>query len=210
MSSLPAASSYPGPRPARPEPRGSEPAPASSWPSSIRIEIPGVANVQFLRAALNSLRRYRDGEAEMDAFEFLDHGEESSLEQLGIDESFLCSASLNEGLLRGRKETQRNPPDGRAGAAAWRSSTRPTPGLDIDALKTVVARGINATEGARTRGDSSGDPLPAPAGATSSPDQVHVLADGRIVRSGDARLALELEDKGYGWLTPETQQEIRP
>jgi Fe-S cluster assembly ATP-binding protein len=78
--------------------------------------------------------------------------------------------------------------------------------LDIDALKTV-ANGVNALK----------NPERAIILVTHYqrllnyivPDQVHVLAGGRIVRSGDARLALELEDRGYGWLIPEAQQEAR-
>ena len=98
-------------------------------------------------------------------------------------------------LLRRREEAPRDAPDGRPRAARWRSSTRPTPGLDIDALR-IVAEGVNAM-------------LNPELGVLLithyqrllnyiTPDVVHVLAQGRIVKSGGKDLALRLEDEGYG------------
>ena len=157
------------------------------------IEIPGVANAQFLRSALNSQRGYR-GEPELDAFDFLEFVK-GRLAMLEIDDSFLYR-SLNEGFSGGEKKRneilQMAVLEPRLAILDETDS-----GLDIDALK-VVAHGVNA--------------LRAPDRAIILvthyqrlleyivPDQVHVLAEGRIVRSGDRDLALELEAKGYGWL----------
>jgi Fe-S cluster assembly ATP-binding protein len=167
------------------------------------LEIPGVANVQLLRTALNNVR-LAHGEPELDAMDFLDTVK-GKLALLGMDESFLYRA-VNEGFSGGEKKRneilQMAVLEPRLAILDETDS-----GLDIDALKTV-AHGVNALK----------QPERAVILVTHYqrlldyivPDQVHVLAGGRIVRSGDARLALELEDRGYGWLTPETQQEIRP
>jgi Fe-S cluster assembly ATP-binding protein len=172
------------------------------------LEIPGVANVQLLRTALNSTRLAR-GEPELDAMDFLDTVK-GKLALLGMDESFLYRA-VNEGFSGGEKKRneilQMAVLEPRLAILDETDS-----GLDIDALKTV-ARGVNALK----------HPERAVILVTHYqrllnyivPDQVHVLAGGRIVRSGDARLALELEDKGYGWLvnesgSEEAQQEARP
>jgi len=161
------------------------------------LEIPGVANVQLLRTALNSTRLAR-GEPELDAMDFLDTVK-SKLALLGMDESFLYRA-VNEGFSGGEKKRneilQMAVLEPRLAILDETDS-----GLDIDALKTV-AQGVNALK----------HPERAVILVTHYqrllnyivPDQVHVLAGGRIVRSGDASLALELEDKGYGWLIPES------
>lgn len=167
------------------------------------LEIPGVANVQLLRSALNSVRLQR-GEPELDAMDFLDTVK-SKLALLDMDESFLYRA-VNEGFSGGEKKRneilQMAVLEPRLAILDETDS-----GLDIDALKTV-AHGVNALK----------SPERAIILVTHYqrllnhivPDQVHVLAGGRIVRSGDASLALELENKGYGWLTPDDAQEMRP
>jgi Fe-S cluster assembly ATP-binding protein len=164
------------------------------------LEIPGVANVQLLRTALNSARLAR-GEPELDAMDFLDTVK-SKLALLGMDESFLYRA-VNEGFSGGEKKRneilQMAVLEPRLAILDETDS-----GLDIDALKTV-ARGVNTLK----------NPERAIILVTHYqrllnyiiPDQVHVLAGGRIVRSGDATLALELEDKGYGWITAEAHNE---
>jgi Fe-S cluster assembly ATP-binding protein len=169
------------------------------------LEIPGVANVQLLRTALNSTRRAR-GEPELDAMDFLDTVK-GKLALLGMDESFLYRA-VNEGFSGGEKKRneilQMAVLEPRLAILDETDS-----GLDIDALKTV-AHGVNALK----------HPERAVILVTHYqrllnyivPDHVHVLAGGRIVRSGDAGLALELEDRGYGWLIPESGslEEMRP
>jgi Fe-S cluster assembly ATP-binding protein len=168
------------------------------------LEIPGVGNAQFLRTALNSLRRAR-GEAELDAFDFLEHMKER-LALLEMDEGLLYRA-VNEGFSGGEKKRneilQMAVLEPRLAILDETDS-----GLDIDALK-VVAKGVNALR----------SPERAVILVTHYqrlleyivPDRVHVLADGRIVRSGDRGLALELEARGYGWLGgTETHDEARP
>ncbi|MBT9540618.1 Fe-S cluster assembly ATPase SufC [Thiobacillus sp.] len=169
------------------------------------LEIPGVANVQLLRTALNSVRRSRN-ETELDAMDFLDTVK-GKLELLGMDDSFLYRA-VNEGFSGGEKKRneilQMAVLEPRLAILDETDS-----GLDIDALKTV-AHGVNALK----------HPGRAVILVTHYqrllnyivPDRVHVLAGGRIVRSGDASLALELEERGYGWLMPESspQTEARP
>ena len=162
------------------------------------LEIPGVANVQLLRTALNSARRARN-EPELDAMDFLDTVK-GKLDLLDMDDSFLYRA-VNEGFSGGEKK--RNEILHMAVLEPRLAILDETDsGLDIDALKTV-ANGVNALK----------SPERAIILVTHYqrllnyivPDQVHVLAGGRIVRSGDARLALELEDRGYGWLIPESR-----
>jgi Fe-S cluster assembly ATP-binding protein len=164
------------------------------------LEIPGVANANFLRMALNSQRRDR-GEPEMDAFDFLEHMK-SRLALLEMDEDFLYR-SLNEGFSGGEKKRneilQMAVLEPRLAILDETDS-----GLDIDALK-VVAKGVNALRG----------PDRAMVLVTHYqrlldhivPDHVHVLADGRIVRSGGHELALELEQRGYGWLEGDARHE---
>jgi len=157
------------------------------------VEIPGVSNTYFLRAALNAIRKQR-GLEELDAMDFLTlvRGKVKLLE---MDES-LMSRSVNEGFSGGEKK--RNEIFQMAVLESKLAILDETDsGLDIDALK-IVANGVNA--------------LRAPERAIIVvthyqrllnyivPDFVHVLSNGRIVRSGGKELALELEDKGYGWL----------
>jgi Fe-S cluster assembly ATP-binding protein len=157
------------------------------------VEIPGVSNMYFLRSALNTVRRHR-GLDELDAMDFL-RMVRGKMKRLGMDES-LMNRPVNEGFSGGEKK--RNEIFQMAVLEPRLAILDETDsGLDIDALK-VVAEGVNA--------------LRAPERAIIVvthyqrllnyivPDFVHVLYDGRIVKSGDRQLALELEQKGYGWL----------
>ncbi len=162
------------------------------------LEIPGVANVQLLRTALNSQRRAR-GEAEMDAIDFLEYVKDK-LVLLGMDDSFLYR-SVNEGFSGGEKKRneilQMAVLEPRLAILDETDS-----GLDIDALH-VVAQGVNSLR----------RPERAIILVTHYqrllnlivPDQVHVLAGGRIVRSGGSELAEVLEHKGYAWLGDEAE-----
>jgi len=154
------------------------------------VEIPGVAGATFLKTALNAVRKHR-GEKELDAMEFLKLMREKR-EQLGIGEEMLRRA-VNVGFSGGEKK--RNEMLQMALLEPRLAILDETDsGLDIDALK-IVADGINT--------------LRAPDRAMVLithyqrllgyvvPDKVHVLADGRIARSGGKELALELEEKGY-------------
>jgi Fe-S cluster assembly ATP-binding protein len=157
------------------------------------VEIPGVNNSYFLKAALNAQRKYR-GETELDAMEFMDLVKDR-LKVLHID-SDLLKRPVNEGFSGGEKKRNEifqmlvlQP------SLAILDET--DSGLDIDALKTV-AEGVNAMR----------SPDRAIIVVTHYqrllnyivPDFVHVLSEGRIVKSGGKDLALELEEKGYGWL----------
>jgi Fe-S cluster assembly ATP-binding protein len=157
------------------------------------VEIPGVNNTYFLRAALNAQRKYR-GQPELDSMEFLRLVREK-LEILHISDDLLHRA-VNEGFSGGEKK--RNEIFQMAvlePALAILDET--DSGLDIDALR-LVADGVN-----RLR-----SPERAMIVVTHYqrllehiiPDRVHVLADGRIAASGDADLAIKLEDQGYAWL----------
>ncbi len=157
------------------------------------VEIPGVATINFLKAALNALRKQR-GEQELDALDFLALVREK-LRLVQMDDSFL-KRSVNEGFSGGEKK--RNEIFQMAvlePALAVLDET--DSGLDIDAMK-IVADGVNSLRDGRrafviiTHYQRLLEYI--------VPDQVHVLAEGRIVRSGDRRLALELEAKGYAWL----------
>jgi Fe-S cluster assembly ATP-binding protein len=158
------------------------------------VEIPGVNNAYLLKAALNAARRER-ALAELDAFEFLAMVR-AKIKLMQIDESFL-SRGVNEGFSGGEKKRNEilqmlvlEP------KLALLDET--DSGLDIDALK-VVANGINTLRGGQhaivlvTHYQRMLDYV--------VPDVVHVLARGRIVRSGDRTLALELEKRGYDWVT---------
>ena len=157
------------------------------------VEIAGINNAYFLKAALNALRKYR-GEPELDAVEFMQLAREKS-KLLEMDQSML-SRSVNEGFSGGVK--MRNEIFQMAVLEPKLAVLDETDsGLDIDALR-IVSQGVNA--------------LKSPERATLVvthyqrlldyivPDFVHVLTDGRIVRSGGKELALELEAKGYGWI----------
>jgi Fe-S cluster assembly ATP-binding protein len=157
------------------------------------VEIPGVSNLYFLRAAVNAIRGHR-GLPELDAVDFMSLAREQA-KSLGIDDAML-KRSLNEGFSGGEKKRneilQLKLLEPRLAILDESDS-----GLDIDALR-VVADGINAMR----------SPDRAIIVVTHYqrllnyvvPDHVHVLLGGRIVRSGGKDLAMELEDKGYGWL----------
>jgi Fe-S cluster assembly ATP-binding protein len=157
------------------------------------VEIPGVSNAYFLRSAYNEIRKAK-GMEEVDPLEFLDLVEEK-LKLVDMDESML-SRSVNQGFSGGEKK--RNEIFQMAVLAPRLAILDETDsGLDIDALR-IVAQGVNT--------------LRSPENATIVvthyqrllnyivPDFVHVLANGRIVKSGGKELALELEEKGYDWL----------
>ena len=157
------------------------------------VEIPGVNNAYLLKAAVNAKRKHQ-GLGEVDAFEFLKLAREK-MATLGMDPKFL-NRGVNEGFSGGEKKRNE---------ILQMAMLEPTlaildetdSGLDIDALKAVAA-GVNA--------------LRSPERAIIlvtlyqrlldyvEPDFVHVLSQGRIVRSGDKSLALELEEKGYEWV----------
>ena len=160
------------------------------------VEIPGVNNTYFLKAALNAIRKSK-GEEELDAIDFLELVK-AKLKPLKMDELMLQRA-VNEGFSGGEKKKneilQMAVLEPKLGILDETDS-----GLDIDALK-VVADGVNALRGKNrsflvvTHYQRLLDYI--------VPDQVHVLAGGKIIKTGGKELALELEEKGYGWLTGE-------
>ena len=157
------------------------------------VEIPGVNNAYLLKAGLNAIRRQR-GEAELDAFDFLALVREK-MQLMKMDESFL-SRGVNEGFSGGEKKRneilQMAVLEPRLALLDETDS-----GLDIDALR-VVANGVNGMR----------DPSRAIVMVTHyqrlldyiEPDFVHVLSEGRILRTGDKALAVELEKRGYDWV----------
>src|SRR2546425_5997212 len=162
------------------------------------VEIPGVNNIYFLKAALNAIRRHH-GLDELDAMDFLPLVKEK-MKLLGIDDQ-LQNRAVNEGFSGGEKK--RNEIFQMAVLEPRLAILDETDaGLDIDALK-IVANGANALR----------SPQRALILVTHYqrllnyvvPDHVHVLVDGRILRSGGKELALELEEKGYAGLEAETQ-----
>ncbi len=157
------------------------------------VEIPGVNNVYLLKAALNARRKHA-GEPEVDAFEFLQLVRDK-MRLMQMDESFL-SRGVNEGFSGGEKKRNE---------ILQMAVLEPTlaildetdSGLDIDALK-VVSQGVNSL-----RRDDRAVVLVTHYQRLLDhivPDVVHVLAAGRILRSGDRGLALELERRGYDWV----------
>ena len=157
------------------------------------VEIPGVGNTYFLKNALNAIRKHR-GQPELDAVEFLALVREKA-RLVKIDENLL-NRPVNEGFSGGEKK--RNEILQMAVLQPSLAVLDETDsGLDIDAMRTV-ADGINGLRG----------PDRATILVTHYqrfleyvvPDRVHVLAEGRLVKSGGKELALELEKKGYGWL----------
>lgn len=163
------------------------------------VEIPGVSTSYFLKAAVNAIRKHQ-GQVELDALQFLKMVKEK-MALLKMDASFMNRA-VNEGFSGGEKKRNEifqmavvNP------TLALMDET--DSGLDIDALK-VVANGA----------DSLRSPDKAIVLVTHyqrllnyiEPDYVHVMLDGRIVKSGDKSLALELEERGYDWVEKETQK----
>jgi len=157
------------------------------------VEIPGVSNMYFLRAALNSMRKSR-GEEELDAVDFITLVKQR-MKDLHMDDAMLKRA-VNEGFSGGEKK--RNEIFQMAVLEPKLAILDETDsGLDIDALK-LVADGVNSMRSPErsiivvTHYQRLLDYI--------VPDHVHVLADGRIIKSGDKSLALELEEKGYGWI----------
>ena len=160
------------------------------------VEIPGVSNAYFLRAAYNEIRKAR-GEEEIDPMSFADLMDEK-MRLVEVDDSML-TRSVNTGFSGGEKKRneilQMAVLEPRLAILDETDS-----GLDIDALR-IVANGVNS--------------LRRPTNATIVvthyqrllnyivPDYVQVLAGGRIVRSGGKELAIELEERGYDWLTEE-------
>jgi len=166
------------------------------------VEIPGVSTTNFLKTAVNEMRKYR-GEEAMDSVQFLKMFKEK-MKIVNIDQSLL-NRSLNEGFSGGEKKRNEifqmavlNP------KLAILDET--DSGLDIDALR-IVAEGVNK--------------LKSPENATIVithyqrlldfivPDFVHVLYKGRIVKSGTKELALELEERGYDWIKAEVDAESK-
>jgi Fe-S cluster assembly ATP-binding protein len=157
------------------------------------VEIPGVANVSFLKSSVNSIRKAQ-GKAPMDAMDFLSFIREKC-QQLEIDESFLYR-NVNEGFSGGEKK--RNEILQFVALEPKLAILDETDsGLDIDALG-VIAGGINAM-----RSPERGIIMVTHYQRLLNyvePDYIHVLADGKIIKSGDKSLALVLEEKGYSWL----------
>jgi Fe-S cluster assembly ATP-binding protein len=165
------------------------------------IEIPGVSNINFLKTALAEIRTYK-GLAPLDAKEFLQLSREK--QRLVEFDAKLVNRSLNEGFSGGEKK--RNEIFQLAMLEPLLSILDETDsGLDIDALR-IVSKGVNK--------------LRSPKNAFIIithyqrlleyivPDFVHVLYDGRIVKSGTKELALELEEKGYDWLKEESRENV--
>jgi Fe-S cluster assembly ATP-binding protein len=157
------------------------------------VEIPGVGNLYFLRTALNAVRKKR-GLEELDAIDFLAMAKEK-MKLVEMDSAFL-SRSVNEGFSGGEKKRneifQLAVLDPKLAILDETDS-----GLDIDALR-IVAGGVNAL-----RKPDRGVVLITHYQRLLDyivPDQVHVMSGGKIVKTGDRELALELEKKGYAWL----------
>lgn len=164
------------------------------------IEIPGVSNAYFLRASVNAVRRHQ-GLSEMNAIEFLKRVK-AEMKTVGMREEFL-HRSVNEGFSGGEKKRNE---------VLQMSLLEPKlaildetdSGLDIDALR-VVADGVNRLRSPErsllviTHYQRLLDYI--------VPDFVHVLVGGRIVRSGGRELALELEERGYGWIEEQLKSE---
>jgi len=157
------------------------------------VEIPGVNNVYLLKAAMNAIRKHR-GESELDAFEFLALVKEK-MKVVNMKEDLLNRA-VNEGFSGGEKK--RNEIFQMALLEPRLAILDETDsGLDIDALKTV-ANGVNGL-----RSEDRAIVLVTHYQRLLDyivPDYVHVLSDGKIVKSGGKELALELEEKGYDWI----------
>ncbi|ADP98749.1 Fe-S cluster assembly ATP-binding protein [Marinobacter sp. DSM 26671] len=157
------------------------------------VEIPGVSNLQFLRTAVNAMRQHK-GQDEMNAAEFMKLAKEIS-KQVDLDPAFL-KRGVNEGFSGGEKKRNEimqalllQP------KLAILDET--DSGLDIDALK-VVSDGVNAL-----RAEDRAILMVTHYQRLLNhivPDYVHVLAGGKIIKSGGRELALELEERGYGWL----------
>ncbi|MBV8478110.1 MAG: Fe-S cluster assembly ATPase SufC [Acidobacteria bacterium] len=165
------------------------------------VEIPGISNTYFMRSALNAMRKYRNQD-EMDAMDFLPMFREK-VKLLEMDEK-LMSRSVNEGFSGGEKK--RNEILQMAVLEPKLAILDETDsGLDIDALR-IVAKGVNAMR-SKDRGMLVVTHYQRLLNYIV-PDRVHVLVDGRIARSGGSELALELEEKGYGWIDGEAQATV--
>ncbi len=167
------------------------------------VEIPGVSNVYLFKAALNAVRKAR-GETELDAMDFLALIKDK-LKLMEMPEELMYRA-VNEGFSGGEKK--RNEVLQLAVLEPRLAILDETDsGLDIDALK-VVANGVNSLRASDrafiivTHYQRLLDYI--------TPDYVHVLAGGRIVRSGDAQLAHELETRGYSWIETELSPGVSP
>ena len=166
------------------------------------VEIPGVNNIYFLKAALNAIKKHR-GEEELDAVEFLELAREK-MKVVELDDQFM-NRGVNEGFSGGEKKRneifQMAVLDPKLAILDETDS-----GLDIDALR-IVANGVNALRNERH----------AVLVITHYqrllryliPDYVHVLANGRIAKSGGKELAEELEQKGYDWIEEEAAASAR-
>lgn len=160
------------------------------------VEIPGVSNMEFLKTAVDGIRKYRKLEA-LDSVSFMKLAREVC-KRVDLDQNFL-KRGVNEGFSGGEKK--RNELMQMMLLEPHLAILDETDsGLDIDALQ-VVAAGINSMRD----GKRSFVMITHYQRLLNfiEPDHVHVLGGGRIVRSGDKSLALELEDKGYGWLESE-------
>ena len=161
------------------------------------VEIPGVSNIYFLKAATNAIRAHRGlPGARRRRVPLAREGEGEA----GRDRRGARQAAGQRGLLGRREEAQRDLPDGGARSRRSRSSTRPTPaststrcGSSPRASTACAAPSARCWWSRTTSGCSN----------HIVPDFVHVLVEGRIVRSGGKEMALELEEKGYAWLEKE-------
>ncbi|MAH75798.1 MAG: Fe-S cluster assembly ATPase SufC [Opitutia bacterium TMED102] len=161
------------------------------------VEIPGVNSAYFLRSAVNEVRKHR-GDEELDAMNFL-KAVKAKMKELGLSEDFL-KRPVNAGFSGGEKKrneilqmTMLNP--------KLSVLDETDSGLDIDALR-IVAEGVN-----RLKGPDNAQVVITHYQRLLDyivPDYVHVLYDGRIIKSGDKTLAHELEEKGYDWLIKDT------
>lgn len=163
------------------------------------MEIPGVSNVNFLKTAINEVRAY-NGQPLLTAKEFIQRSKE--MQKLVEFDAKLVNRSLNEGFSGGEKK--RNEIFQLAMLEPKLSILDETDsGLDIDALR-IVSRGVN-----KLRNENNAFILITHYQRLLNyivPDFVHVLADGKIVKTGGKELALELEEKGYDWLKEEAVQ----
>ncbi len=160
------------------------------------VEIPGVNNIYLLKAALNAVRKHR-GEQELDAIDFLNLVKDK-MKLIDVDQD-LMNRSVNEGFSGGEKK--RNEVFQMAVLEPKLAILDETDsGLDIDALK-IVAEGINSL-----RSDERAIVMVTHYQRMLDyvvPDFVHVLSEGRIIKSGDRDLALQLEENGYDWVRKE-------
>jgi Fe-S cluster assembly ATP-binding protein len=165
------------------------------------VEIPGVNNTYFLKAALNAIRKHK-GLDELDAIDFLAHIKKK-IKLVEMDESFL-SRPVNEGFSGGEKK--RNEILQMAVLEPKLSILDETDsGLDIDALR-IVSEGVN-----KLRSNNNATVVVTHYQRLLNyivPDYVHVLVDGRIVKSGGKDLALKLEELGYDWVREEVVQTV--